>query len=435
MSEGSVEEASQLVVVEGAGERLESWYGWRNGLPERVVRSIPEGYVRMLDKAAENREKMRGMAEEKRIAVVIVARDAACVLPNTVKEITEQMKTCGLYGEVFVVLNGGGGDTKECLKKDEEEIKASFGVDRVIKGRAHKRSDGMSLGEPNKIELDGSYIEGKGEIRLIVVDQEDHPDNLGKVRGQRDIYNYLLEANNEGYCPKWLLAIDAETRLRKVDPHSHRVITNEAGGLGELLKATQGGERIVGAKLHFVPYGDDGNPDWEVKVPPMQKTVSLLHGSRGFEWCPGGATLGEFTKIVPIAAAMGNKLPGSRIEDNVITVTARTMGVPTLVHEGVVHTNRCPGNDEPRLAYEQIKRWMKGQVGLERAFGRDLTRLVLNPRLDRVIINPLIKAFKRDGQIRVRDIPYLLQGLPPYLSAIRQARLHPDDYFRGDASW
>lgn len=413
---------------------------WRETLPQNEVASIPGVFKEVLDQAQNNRLDFKEASRQtNRIAVVISAFDAADILPETIRELSGQIKQRGLTGEIFVVLNNGGGKTRTEFDPDLDEAKkaalaTSLGVDTIVSGRTLplEQADANSKSTPREIKLDEVLPPTSHNLRLVIIDQQIDPDNAGKVRALRDVYHFLKSQNQAtGYCPQYLLAADAETRLRPVDPRTKKVLTDTNSGLGHMIDLSGQGKTLVGAKLYFLPYDSAGNPDWKAKTPPMQETTSLLHGTKGYEWLPGGATLGGFPEMVSTLSSISQRLPGTRVEDVATTVVAKALGINTTVDTQVVHANRCPRTNETKAVIDQMVRWLSGSEGLRLVAGTPLAEKVVKSNLVTVVAGPLIEVGR--GNIKPGKILELLPGLPGYFMSSTRAKKTPDNFTTGTA--
>lgn len=371
----------------------------------------------------------RTQKENNRIAVVISVFDAKDVLPRTLKEITELIRESDLGGEIFVVLNYGGGNTIESLGPSSE---AEIGVDNILWGKTEAikgtRENGKAI--PRKIKLEKSLSTITKGISLVLIKQDKNPDNAGKIRGLRDIYEFLWHQNQKtGYCPQYLLAIDAETRLRYREPRGGRISTGARFGLSHMMTLSNTGTAMVGAKCRLTSYDTNGNPDWKAGVPPMQAVTNILHGKKGYGWLSGGATLGDFGFMVAAMSAISMRFPGLRVEDTMLTAVAKAMNITMIVDREVIHTNRCPGAADKKNASLQVERWMMGVEGVRRAIGKNFSKKIINDNL--------IKAFALVSLELVKggwkEAAYLLQGIFPYIETRRHSKLSPDDLINGPA--
>lgn len=418
---------------------------WRDRLPPETVKGIPITFQFALDRTATYYQRIeKHPPQENRLAVAVSCYDSAQRLPHTLREIIEQMKDSQIKGEVFVVLNNGGGNTREYLiGNDQEETRkrliSDLGVQEVIYGRSKENDFTANEHEPKKpryFRLEKELTSQAEGIRLVVIDQAVHPDNEGKIRASRDLYATLHSQVSQGYRPQFLLTIDDETRLRPVNQETHRAITDKNSGLAHMVGLCQGGQRLVGAKLAFIPYKDDGNPNWEAKLPTMQRTISFLNGHKGYEWCPAGATLGPFGLIVSMQRGIHEHYSGARIEDVMMTVMARTLGITTLVDESVIHTNRCPPADKGQDCYRQIARWLAGMEGLKKATGEELTELVLDVGKVKTVLRGITGGLKGQAEYRPREVlGMVLEGVGPFFQSAAEARQFEDDFENGKAVW
>lgn len=406
-------------------------FHWRDSLPAAEIERIPPVFRKVLDRAERRmRELSNREFDLERMAVVISAYDAKELLPQTLREISQQMKALGLKGEIFVVLNNGGGNTAELFR--QEDIQPThFGVDEIFFARTQRCPEGKdSRKTPRPIEVDGEeekIMAGDG-IRLIVIEQAVEEGNEGKIRALRDVYHWLGKMAEKGYSPYFLLAMDAETRLRRVGKNGIIEI-NSPFGLQSMIEKINEGVDMVGARLHFVPYGEGGNPMWSADVPPAQKLFNVIHGKEGFQWLFGGATLGKFPQMVAILETISQLLPGTRFEDVLTTLVARIFGKKTVVLTDIVHTNRCPA--ERKSAEQQIERWWAGIEGIKKVAGESLAGLIIKSDLWQIIFDSLLPLVRK--QINSKDAIRLIEGLLSHLRIGKNVK--PDDFESGTASW
>ncbi len=417
------------------------WRHWREKVPPDAVKEASPVFIGALDKAAQLRAEMKDtISDPNRMVVVVSAYNASDVLPETIRELVGQMRDNDRYGEIFVVLNNGGGNTKDIVPQadaQKDKLKSEWRVDQIQQGRVVETTSKDQLkdrSKPKAIQLDTDIVANKG-ISVIFINQDERPDNDGKALALRDIYPFLHKQHVEhNYNARDLFAIDAETRIRRVDPDTHEVIPEYNIGLAHMLAMVKEKKAIVGAKNALIPYTEKGNPDWGAKTPPMQTTINVLHGTAGFDWLPGGATLGKFTDIVPMMEALTQAMPGNRVEDVTMTVMARTLGLPTIVDTDVVHANRSPRFKIFRRQGQrnQMVRWKKGLEGVMKIGGKKLTETVVNDNIVNILFTPLTEAYVHKRKI---DIPHLMKAFPSHLRRSLEAKLHPDDFISGKASW
>lgn len=390
----------------------------------------PLVFRELLTDVGNRRRNLRKTRREKnRISAVVSAFDAKDVLPKTLKEITQLIRGSGLGGEIFVVLNNGGGNTMESLSPSSE---AEIGVDNIIWGRteqmkAKREKEGAT---PRKIKLGTGLSPMTKGISLVLIKQDKDPDNAGKIRGLRDVYELLWELNQKsGYCPQYLFAFDAETRLHYRGPRQGHISTQQNFGLNHMIKLTNKGRVVVGAKCKLIPYNVEGNPDWEAETPPMQVVTNMLHGRDGYRWLSGGATLGDFGFMVAAMSAISRKFPGLRVEDTMLTAVAKAMNIGMIVDPEVIHTNRCPSMENRVDASRQVERWMMGVEGVKRVIGKSFSKKIVNDNLTKAFALVFFELVKGGW----KETAYLLQGILPYIETRRRSKLSPDDLINGPA--
>lgn len=414
--------------------------GWESRLSEKERQPISPIFREVLTESEKNCAEFRQeKIDDHRLAIVVAAWNALDTLPESLKEITAQARTNRLDGEIFVVLNKGGGNTREYLHPhmDAEtiaRIAREAGVDEIIWGKTIPLSETSENSKtiPREIELEKPIPEERTGLRLIIIEQQNEPDNAGKIRALRDVYHFLKRQNRQtGYCPRYLLAMDAETRLRPVDFYSKRILSEVNSGLGHMIALTEGGKNLVGAKLQFMPYDTHGNPNWQAEVPPMQETASIMHGMKGYEWLPGGATLGSFVDLVSILEPISHLLPGTRVEDALTTVAAKALDIKTIIDQEVVHTNLCPYEEDSKAVFTQMERWLKGDSGMKEVAGQPLSEKVIKSSLLKVLAYPLYQLARG----KPVNVPHLITGLRPYIQASKLAIKMPDKFLGGTATF
>lgn len=374
----------------------------------------------------------KSTSDERKIAVVLSSYNAKELLKPTLEELISQMRSAGMHGEIFVVLNNGGGDNKDFIDQLIKEETKIEGVDKIFFAKS-REEDFLSSKDPRKIifeEPDSQKeiinSDQNNKVRLIFIEQEKKEANEGKIRGLRDVYNFLLELKRDGYYPRYLLAIDSETRLRlstdKTSPNGD--------GLGKMIELSKDGNTLVGAANLLIPYDENGYPDFNKTIPPIQEEINIIHGRDGFNWLPGGATLGGFDKMVSILSVISQEYPGLRVEDVLTTIIANILKWDFFVTREVVHTNRCSG--DLLKSFEQIMRWFEGVSSLEKIADDGLNK-ILNSRLSKLFIYPIKDLLKGDKNIF--NLLYLLFGLPPYLIINFLSKFKPDDIKEGKANF
>ncbi len=439
---------------------LDNWRDWRGGLPPDVLGTIPTGFQKALDKMVVYREEVDKVEPQPdRMAVVISAWEAGDVLPQTIKETVQQMQEAGKWGEIFVVLNNGGGkSTRDCIYGKDKNVSLvdaeeavqdrvsqklckSTGADNVVFGetielptnfgfmelsgeRIQDTSNIDTVARPIKFTVSGGLNALKeGEISLVVVDQvAEGEHNQGKIRALRDLYHKLfLETKYGGYCPEIVEMEDAETRLLMVQ--EGEIVTGKPAGLEEMLRLSQNGKVWVGARNALVPYDEKGDPDWKASVPPMQTSTNLIHGTKGMEWLGGGEMIGDYRGVLAMNEVIPQEYPGLRVEDVLLTVCARVFMKETVVSRDVVHTNRCPSVKEEKKAMDQMLRWIKGVKGLESIIGPELNKIHTDVGFWQSITKNIQETLRRKGKV---NIVTLLRGARPYAHVVKEAGRKPD---------
>ena len=408
---------------------IQDWSKWRERLPAGLLKTIPARFQRLVDTSAEYKTRLKDELTPGQVAVICSIYNDAYLLPGTLKELLAQLKSENLYGEIYLILNNGGGDAVEYLcgsnlRKKAEELRDKLGVDQVIYGKTDAQ-DQLSLEK----KLPGS---GERQISLVIIRQDVRVENRGKSKALRDIFRYLLKLNQEeNYTPEYLLAIDSETRIRQVNLKKSRfdVITEQVRGLGELRKYIVPGRQISGSRLFMTHFDPTGEPVWDSDLPPLQHISTVFMGTWALSTLNGGATMGNFSDVMAIFLGWLQVLPGCRTEDSLNCFIVRALGLEYVVPSEVVHANLCP--EQPVKAFAQFLRWRRGLATLKREVGSKFFVKIYKGTLPYLAFI-LMAKLRWPGFVSLASIS---EGLVQVKALDSIAGAQPDDWIEGDASW
>lgn len=419
---------------------IAEWSGWRDRMPAERVEGMSPRFTRSLDRIASDRGELAGVnVLEDRLAVVLSAYDAGHLLPSTIRELSAQMAGDGLSGEIFVSLNNGGGDTAETFTADRTA--QHFGVDRIVFGatRPAAVAAGTTSGDPSDpdvVELSEPIVGTDNGITLVVIRQSvDDERNAGKIRALRDVYEFLFQqCLVNRYNPRYLLAVDAETRLRQVETERRSVVAADPQGLATLIERSLEGRVHVSASTLMVPFDADGNPVIGAAVHPVMAPIDLIHGTVNYQYLAGGATLGRFDDIVCIMRELAT-YPGLRTEDILLSVTAEILGRAPQVVPEVVHLNRTAEWSwrRPGTGFAQMLRWQRGITAIRREVGSHALEAVMEQSTWFCVRIVLRYKFREHwGRF---SWPVALHMVVSYVAARMAATLTADDLGNGRGSW
>ncbi|MBN1157473.1 hypothetical protein JXA85_07665 [Candidatus Woesearchaeota archaeon] len=462
---------------------------WKDTFPPQIMDIVNSELEQILNGSEKDIfDLQKNPVEKNRLAAVVVVRpeDQAEFLPHSLKALVEQMNVAGVYGDIYIIINRGGERAAEYLRQNGADIKKGLGVSDAIYAEVRREGAGDNRKMPGKIYLDpNEVVDNKKDIRLFFINQEDSAVNSGKIAGLRDIYQYLFEVSTQyHYRPEFIFAMDAETTLYPYVSGNKTIDLESKEGLAKLIESTNGGKRLVGAKIELVPF-KDGRPDWNAPVSPMSRFISALHGETapcGYQtmvkyftrrrlptvndipigFLAGGATLGDYCVVTGITRDISQKYPGLRVEDMLLSIVARALGVELYVDTAVIHANRCPPHSDSDLSRssltsilsdrkkiingekaeniftngeEQTARWLCGNEGLRRIFGDEIFSFGTEPNstLKKYCIFSIGDALGSDDNFT---------RLQKLMFVARSARLiklyytlHPDDPKHGDGNW
>lgn len=373
-----------------------------------------------------------------RIAVTISVYDADNLILQTLIELVEQFKACSLVGEIFVVLNSGGGNTA-CLQRAfttpdyRHTLQYQLNVDAIHLGKIllHEPDN---IHSPNPLILETPLTKTCEGISLFIISQEEASKNRGKIRAIRDISQALYSAyESNGYHPEFLLAMDAETRIRTFSVDKQSLYQNQ--GLSRLISLCRSGVHAVGARIYLTPF-EQGKPLIRQRPPAKQWIATCIHGSLFSRTLVGGCILGHFPTMICGYRLTSQVYPGAIGEDIILTVILKTLRIPNCVDRKTVHLNRCCMQQDRTQADAQILRWQKGFEGVKQESGSRAIRFIY-PSMHQTILAYVLYAFL-DINLEMMQYffsPWLWTELLSGIEIFREARQAPYEMINGNADW
>ncbi|RAM49590.1 MAG: hypothetical protein C6Y22_21410 [Hapalosiphonaceae cyanobacterium JJU2] len=328
------------------------------------------------------------------LGVVAVTKGAEYYLPYTIPKIIKQISEIGMMADIFIGLNNGF----ECQSVIERfslipnvQVIHLYTKEKIANNIPAKIFDNASCeGEPyNLSNLDSKY----SQHRIFVVHQKEGEFAAGKIRVLGDIYSLLLRSIENGWIPPaTLLTFDAESMFLVEENFS--LIDPESNGLMLLISELQKHPElaILGTRDKFTVYQKeilDGTevllPNFSEEVPPIQWFLNIVHGRySGYQWLPGGGTVGRTDVLISMFVVISLRYPGTRIEDTQLTVIANYAGLLNKIFKNVIYTNRTPSltdmtiGETPKKAWlEQVSRWNAGFHGLKLCYGKHNLQLIM----------------------------------------------------------
>jgi hypothetical protein len=407
-----------------------NWSAWRSAPDARYADDFSPHFVQALDGAAEAHATLRNApAGERTLAVLCSVYNGSTLIPGTLRELVQLLRAGGYGADLFIILNAGGGSAREALLRrglpaDLARLKREFHVDEALLGRTDARGIRLDW-EPEDL--------APGRIRLILIDQTARSEaERGKSVAVQLAMEFFREAAlKSGYGPQYMLMIDAETRLRRVDLARSRyaVQTETPAGLEEILQAVQPGRQFSGSRLFMTHFDESGEPEWGRKTPPLQHTSTVMMGSWALSTLNGGATAGDFRDLLAINLGWTRAYPRCRIEDSLMCFMIRALGAGYAVLDDVVHANICPSL--PVDAMNQFLRWRQGLAALRREVGERYYATIYKSSAT-YFLYVLYARLRWSDFVRFRDI---LPGMPQVEHLDYVATRQPDDWIHGSAAW
>ena len=401
-----------------------------------TVKRQSQRFQQMLTAINNTRTQFQADPVAARLATCISVFSADDVIRSTLREWVAQLRACGLSGEIFVVLNNGGGHTPYLSRvmtdpRRKAELIADVQVDSVIVGHAASVPD-LEVGVARPVCLETELPKGSSGIHLVVIQQIPSPGNAGKIRALRELMGFLLTENRRtGYHPKWLFCMDAETRIRPTQHHSQVHDRNE--GLQQLLYRQAQGFAIVGTKFHFLPY-HHGEPSLQENIPWLQRVTNAIHGTRAFTTLGGGGILGQFREMVSCLAGIARYYPAVGTEDTFLTVVAKELGLRYCIERRVVHLNRCTSSHNVQESVKQMQRWLRAIEGIRVECGAAVMHGIIPTYLQVVTAYLAVACTNRNICLTLLHSS-LAYTAWQFWKMQRIAARHPDDIVHGNASW
>ena len=352
--------------------------------------------------------KTNGTLDTTRIrGVVAGGKGAENYLPYTIPKIIQQISEIGMGADVVLGLNNGF----ECqaitdcfaLLPNVQVIhlytgeKTASSIPAEIFDHWQCRGKPYSLGA---IELNSTH-------RVFVVHQKEGLYSAGKIRVLGDIYGSLfLKSIEDGWIPPAIMiTFDAESQL----------LVNQEGTIPDLQS---NGLKLIVNELQTHPWIDvlgagdkyavyrkdrvDGIevllPNFKEEIPPIQWFLNITHGQyKGYQWKPGGGTVGKTDVIISLLSVITKQYPGVRVEDVQLTILAQHAGFSGDIFTDVIFTNRVPNsndiaaNNPSQLAWkEQMNRWISGGYSLELNYGKHNVRSIVSTGFPwNILIDPV----------------------------------------------
>ncbi|TFI52995.1 hypothetical protein BLD44_016670 [Mastigocladus laminosus UU774] len=347
------------------------------------------------------------------LGVVAATKGAENYLPYTIPKIIKQISDIGMMADIVIGLNNGF----ECHSVIERfslipnvQVIHLYTDDKLANNIPAKIFDNL------KCEGEAYYLSNTDckswQHRIFIVHQKQGEYAAGKIRILGDIYgSLLLKSVENGWIPPAILvAFDAESQFLVETQFS--VIEPESNGLMLIVNELQKHPKIdiLGTRNRFVVYQKaivDGTevllPDFNEETPPLQFFIDIVHGKySGYQWYPGGGTIGRIDAIMSLLIIISQRYPGTRSEDTHLTILARYAGFIGKILTNIVSTNRTPSlidttNDNPakKAWIEQIFRWNAGYQGLELCYGNHNTQLIASDKFPWSIFRTPIDFVKR----------------------------------------
>ena len=321
------------------------------------------------------------------LGIVAAGKGAENYLPYTIPKIIRQISEMGKGADLIIGLNNGF----ECPPLQRLTVLPNVHVIHLYTEEkwtsttpARSFADYQCEGGP--YHLTNTDL-ARATHRIFVVHQRAGPHSPGKIRVLGDIYGSLVvESIQNGWIPPGILVtFDAESQFFGLQEGG--IPEWESNGLMLLVSKLQASPEIdlLGARSRYAVYRKeliDGIevhlPDFREEPPPLQRFLYAVHGRyRGYQWKPGGGTVGRTDVMISLLVVIASRYPGIRNEDVHLSILAQHAGFRGDIVTDAVSTNRVPiitdltADEPPQPVWvQQMSRWMASVHALELHYGR-----------------------------------------------------------------
>ena len=359
--------------------------------------------------------------DESYLAAVCVAYDAQPFVAKTLLELAAQTSALYERTDIFLILNDGGGNTRDFLLSGPDRLELESSFDEIV-----------HLTESSAREW--RQRSSKAQSRLIVIDQGGSSPSRGKAHGLKFILEFLFDGVlSESYPYGQIFLFDAESRLRKVgrEGSPFKIRENEPRGLAELKAAVGNSTPLVGSRFLMTHYDEAGNPEWDGDIQGPSYVSNILIASGASDLLNGGAILGRSREVLPLYLSGLSVFPACRVEDSMVSLLARKTGKDFKILREVVHSNHC--SRQPAAANSQFLRWIKGNRALRSSLTTELfySLKVFRTPFQRAF---LIALFWFRCPDYVKPVK-LWKAVREGLKLEKMAENEPDDLINGAAFW
>ncbi|MFB2771451.1 hypothetical protein ACE1AT_19505 [Pelatocladus sp. BLCC-F211] len=346
------------------------------------------------------------------LGVVAVAKGAENYLPYTIPKIITKISEIGVIADIVIGLNNGF----EC-----QSVIERFSLIPNVQVIHLYTGEKLANNIPAKI-FDNAKCEGEvyslsnidyqsSQHRIFVVHQKKGEYTAGKIRVLGDIYaSLLLRSIENGWIPPAILvAFDAESQF--LVEQKYAFIEPESNGLMLMVNKLKNEPEIdiLGTRNKFAVYQKsilDGMkvllPNFSEEIPPLQFFLDAVHGRYiGYQWMPGGGTLGKTDVLISLLVVISQRYPGTRSEDSHLTILAKHAGFIGKIFLDVVSINRTPsltdmttGEEQTNAWIEQIFRWDSGYQGLKLCYGVHNIKFIVSNQIPLSIFAEPIQFLK-----------------------------------------
>jgi hypothetical protein len=315
----------------------------------------------------ETREQVQsavaGWDHDRLLVVMALGRQSEPKARASIPNILEQAEGCGLKVDMVLGLNNGAE-----LPRLREDLDANAESD--IQDLHTAASWAGIYGEDRmraitRVREDYLIRDARRSVhRILCVHQLPEPGGAGKNKMLKAVADVSLRSMLEGawqHPPALTLDMDDDGHLF-VEGHPF------ANPLADLLEE----KRLrcwnsIGSRMHTVPFEErDGLSLPRIFAPAHAAYEYLDQAQSGWHpFMPGCASLGATDGFLAARQIIGHRYPGSLCDDVHRTVLLARQTVPWGVSSRVSSTNERREGD-----VNQLIRWMRGTLALNKAFGK-----------------------------------------------------------------
>ncbi len=321
--------------------------------------------------------------QQVRLAVVLVvwepdaSMQTASMLERSLPSLQKQLLMAGIHADLLLVLNNGGGPS--CPVQDQllarvesliRRIQPVLGA-QIVETIPPESIESAAVSWAFDARLQQADF-SPGLNQVVIVRQPSNPCNKGKIRGLRDVCQFLADRVLSGlYGVDLIYQIDAETTL-SIDGTEGQ----EAGPIAALVAPfAEPSCQAVSSRERYLVFDDQSGEIIDVAVPAAQLALNQTTNCGDCSFLHGGSLMSRVPSYLAGISTLAQFTPGLGTEDygytSIILQAAKVHGLWSAEHalrliSQVRHVNRVPSSRA--AAMRQFSNWILNGRAVDQLF-------------------------------------------------------------------